>query len=273
MYEWHSGDKMICLFRSELDLENEREVAANYVTTVDYRSQVPANSVVIGRYSVLPYYRELERELAITGSRLVNTWREHSFIADALAWSGVGGVLRGMTPHSWPTWAGLPEGAYVVKGRTNSRKSKWNTHMFAPTLEDVPKVAQRLWDDALISEQGLVVREYIPLRQFDEGLNGLPITNEWRTFWLALDNANPRLLAKGFYWTTHPDAEVVAEFTAEALMLGEKAARRIAPFAKFFVLDLAETASGEWIVVEVNDGQMAGLTGVSADDLWKALSC
>lgn len=262
----------ICLFRAELDTDGERFIASKYLRTVNYRTQVPPNSMVIGRYSVLPYYREVEHELALSGSRLINTRSEHSFIADALSWAGSGGVLEGLTPPSWPNWLDLPEGAYVVKGRTNSRKNKWDTHMFAPTVADVPKVAQRLWNDTMINEQGLVVRKYIPLRQIGDGLNGLPITNEWRTFWIAPNNDKPHLLAHGFYWASHTETEVFARWTDEALALAEKAAHRIAPHAKFFVLDLAETAHGEWIVIEVNDGQMSGLSCICPDEFYRNLA-
>jgi len=43
---------------------------------------------------------------------------------------------------------------------------------------------------------------------------------------------------------------------------------RIADYANFFVLDMAETADGRWIVVEVNDGQMSGLSMCNPEELY-----
>lgn len=261
----------IVLFRQSMEVSGEREVCASYLETVDYRSQVPDNSLVVPRYSVLPFYRELEAELSLKGAKIVNTYNEHRFVADMLGWAGEQGVLHGLTPKTWTDWARLPEGSFVVKGRTNSRKHKWSTHMFAQTRADVPKVASRLLDDSLVSDQGLVVREYVPLRKLGEGLNDLPVTNEWRTFWLATGDA-PKLLAKGYYWeASHPETLRLASLTQQGLDLASKAAQLISPHVNFFVLDVAETAEGEWIVVEVNDGSMSGPCGCSLIELYSNL--
>lgn len=225
----------------------------------------------MGRYSVLPFYGELERELKLTGSKLINSHTEHCFIADVAAWACEGGALEGMTPRTWTEWLRLPEGQYVVNGRTNSRKGQWATHMFCPTLADVPVVAGRLLGDSLISEQGVVVREYIPLRELGEGLNGLPITNEWRTFWLTTKDG-PVMLARGFYWASHEEVADKAEWTTDAYVLARKAAIAVTDYATFFVLDMAQTKDGAWIVIEMNDGQMSGLSMVDPQELYSNLA-
>jgi hypothetical protein len=261
----------IILFRDDLDTENERAIASDYLPITSYRSRIPPDSLVIGRYSVLPFYRELERELADSGSRLINSHTEHEWIADVMAWGAPGGALDGLTPRSWSEWGRLPEGAYVVKGRTNSRKHQWNTRMFAPTKADIPEIASHLLDDALLIEQGIVVREYIPLRKLGEGLNGLPISNEWRTFWIRTDQG-VALLGRGFYWGSHAELLPLASYPMAAAELAREAAVRVVPHAAFFVLDVAETADGRWIVIEVNDGQMSGLSMVEADVLYDSLA-
>lgn len=251
----------IVLYRNIEEDTHERDICARRMPTTEFRSAIKPDSVVLGRYSVLPYYDELEKELASRGSRLVNSWRQHRFIADASEWGGPGGALEGLTPRTWRNdeWANLPEGSYVLKGRTNSRKTQWATHMFAATRADVPVVASRLYDDPFILQQGLVAREYIPLRKLDDGLNGLPITNEWRTFWLVV-NGIPIMLCHGYYWASHPECLDLASFPEAANVVAFEAAVRISERASFFVLDMAETQDGRWIVVEVNDGQMSGLS-------------
>lgn len=262
----------IILFREELGFEEELIQARNYFDVTSYRSIIPAESLVIGRYSVLPFYRELETELSLNKSSLINSYSEHSFMANVEAWAGEGCPLYGLTPKTWNNWSNLSEGSYVLKGRTNSRKQRWNTHMFAASLSDVPKVASRLWDDTLISDQGIVIREYIPLKKINEGLNGIPIANEHRTFWLTVEENGikvPKLLTSGFYWAgSHPELESESKLTLDGFKLAEQAAKILSEYITFFVLDVAETESGQWIVIEVNDGQMSGLSGCSAEELY-----
>lgn len=262
----------VVLFRQSLEQCGEFDVCRTYLDTVEYRSQVRENALVIPRYSALPFYKELEAELSLKDSVLINTFVQHSFVANMLGWAGAEGVLSDLTPRTWTDWARLPEGSFVVKGKTNSRKHRWNTHMFAPTREDVAKVAARLLDDSLVSEQGLVVRQYVPLRKLGEGLNSLPITNEWRTFWLS-SPCGPQLLAKGFYWeASHPELSDLAQLSVDGLDFAVKAAERLSTHVNFFVLDVAETQKGDWIVVEVNDGSMSGPCGCSLTDLYSNLN-
>jgi hypothetical protein len=55
--------------------------------------------------------------------------------------------------------------------------------------------------------------------------------------------------------------------------MAAEAARRVAASGpRFFVLDLAQTIAGSWIVVEVNDGQMSGLSGCDADTLYRNMA-
>jgi hypothetical protein len=265
----------VVLFRDNLAEQSEREACARHLPTFRSRVELPDRSLVVGRYSVLPYYRELEYDLMAKGCRLLNSHREHLYIADVMQWGGEHGDLAGMTPRSWDgSWAHLPEGAYVVKGKTNSRKHSWATHMFAPTKAHLGDVVRRLMDDTFIRDQGVVIREYVPLKEIGEpGIGGLPVTNEWRTFWLALDSQRPVCLAHGFYWSSHPEALSAASLPDNVLQgMAFDAAQKIAEHASFFVLDLAETVSGEWIVVEVNDGQMSGLSEIDPDVLYRNLA-
>lgn len=265
----------IVLFRKDLDTEGELAVCRKHFrpATVEYRSQVPPKSLVIPRYSALPFYGELERELALNGSRLINTHEQHQWIADCMQWAGPGGALEGLTPQTWDNWSRLPApGSYVLKGRTNSKKSRWSSHMFAASTGSVPMIAQRLLEDSLIREQGIVVRKYVPLKKLGEGLNEQPIVNEWRTFWLA-HNRRVSCLGHGFYWKgSHPELEAAAFFPPTAMVRAAGAAMRVADHATFFAIDVAETAEGNWIVIEVNDGSQSGLCGVDAEAFYSRLA-
>jgi len=248
----------VILIRASLDEEGELEIAREVFgedMVFEYRSQIPADSLVIGRYSVLPFYVELQKELKLTGSSLINSWSAHQYIAN-MYWLN---ALEGLTPETWlqGAWMYLPDDAsFVVKGLTNSRKFQWNTHMFAETKDDVKNVVRRLMDDTMIREQGLVVRRYVPLRKFDEQINGLPVTNEWRFFCL-----DKKIISSAFYWSNMADElDLPAEVPEAATKLVEEALEKIWEDVRFVVVDVAETEEGSWIVVELNDGQMSGLS-------------
>lgn len=264
---------MTILFRKELSTEDEFEIAKKYIpNTIQFRSQIKPNSLVIPRYSYLPFHKELDAEIKLLNSKPINSLEQHDFMADVMTWAT--GPLYGLTPTTWDNWGNLPKDkSFIVKGQTNSRKTLFSTHMFCKTYKDVPTVASRLMDDMLLSQQRLVVREYVPLKKLEDGINGLPITNEHRTFWIA-KNKKAHLLAKGFYWATHPELESSAILTEDGLKFAHGVANIIAKndYASFFILDIAEKEDGDWILIEVNDGTMSGLGLVNPEELYKNLS-
>lgn len=260
--------KPYILFRVDHDNEEEFEAAeeifGSHITR--FRSDIPSGAQVIPRYSCLPFYRDLEDELKHKGATMLNSLREHNYIAemqwyDDLAdltpktWFNVGHQNAPATTHGW-----------VVKGATNSRKFHWKTHMFAPTRADLQEVMTRLYDDPLISSQGLVVREYVPLKQMEEAINGLPVTNEWRCFYLG-----GTLISAGYYWSMADCADDMTDFPAEGLKLANEAASRLQEHAQGFVVDVAETEEENWIVVEINDFQMSGLSCIDPVQFYQTL--
>lgn len=251
----------------------ELEIASQYVEVFTSRMMIPKNSLVIPRYGLLPHYKEWVYDLEQISSKLINSYAQHLWIADLREWALEEGELFGLTPKTYTSrWDKLPEGSYVIKGCTNSMKQEWNTKMFAKRKEDVTKIISILSGDSIIKNQDIVVREYVPLKRLDEGLNDLPITNEWRTFWIVIGQ-KPIMLSKGFYWqASHPEAEAEAEWNGDAFLLAEEGAKRIAERVNFFSIDLAQKDNGEWIIIEVNDGGMSGLCGCDPHEFYKNLS-
>ena len=243
------------LFRTsrEEELEQEFRICSSYLPTVAYRTAINPGSIVVGRYSVLPNFQELEEELLLNESVLVNNYEQHKYIADFEYYDDV----KEFTPKTYFSWGDLPEGSYVVKGKTNSRKFLWNTHMFAKTKDDVPVVARRLLDDQFIEPQGLIVREYIPLKQFDIGINEMPVTNEWRFFFFGT-----MCLAHGYYWANFPEVldDRKAKCMGQMCNFAQDVANIISRKVNFFVLDVAEKKNGGYTLIEVNDGQCSGLS-------------
>lgn len=264
--------RKVILYRGQDFEANELDAArAVGFYCTNSRMDICAGDTVIGRFSVLPFYREQERDLNSVGAELVNTTAQHEYVADISQWYP---DLVGLTPKTYfqGEWGQLPDDkSFVVKGKTNSKKFLWNTHMFAEANYNVQDVVRRLLDDSLIGEQGLVVREYVPLMWFMIGMNGLPITYEYRFFVY-----NRRILSGGFYWSSHveeleragfriPPADEVPNWILDAAIarIGEKCA--------FYAIDVARGAHGGWTVVEINEGQMSGLSENNPVTLYKNL--
>lgn len=241
------------LFRGSIEHEDELRAARQYFPNLTLQRNILHNTLVIGRYSVLPFYRELELDLAINQCKLINSYDQHLWIANGAWIHSFHNTPKTYTDLNFHT---APEGAYVVKGTTNSRKLQWNKMMFAPSKRQAADVAGDLMADPMISEQGLLYREYVPLKKLGEGLNGLPFVNEWRGFFYK-----ENLIAIGKYW---PDVVDHPEYVLTEAMqkFAQETAKTAACFVNFFVLDIAETAQGEPILIEINDGQMSGLQDI-----------
>ena len=120
------------------------------------------------------YFKELEADLKAQGSRLINTYREHSYIANFDYYYDI----EDLTPKTWFRLEDVQEvGPYVVKGRTNSRKFQWDTQMYAEDLEGMEKIASFLWQDSLIGSQDIIIRKFVKLNVLETGINGLPFSN------------------------------------------------------------------------------------------------
>jgi hypothetical protein len=245
--------------------EEELKVAKDIFFTTNSRMDIVKGDLVIGRYSVLPFYAEQAQDLEKVGARLINSIKQHNYIADIGQWYS---DLKEITPRTWKTGDILPEeGSFVLKGETNSCKFLWDTHMFAKDRLSVGKVLSRLLDDSLIGRQTIYIREYVPLEQLTIGLHGLPITKEFRFFVYKRE-----IICGGFYWSSHiaylstvPDSkEVPVDFLKEIIS-------RIGDKAEFYAVDVAKKQNGSWVVIEINDGQMSGFSENNPKILYKEL--
>lgn len=253
--------KPVILFRADRWLEDELAVAAKHFPTYRYRAEIPRGSLVVCRFSALPFFNELCADLELLGSRPVNSLREHLYVASFDYYED----LQDVTFPSWRRVSDIPEharaGAFVVKGTTNSRKFEWHQKMFAPNFQAASRLAAELATDGLISQQGIIVRQYVPLETFEVGVTGTPFTNEWRIFYYR-----GRRLAHGYYWGNLDDWSKVdaaqPEFESAGLAFADAVAARIRDKIGFVVIDVAKTTQGHWQLVELNDGCQSGLNGV-----------
>jgi hypothetical protein len=258
----------VVLFRSSYDTEKEYEICSKYVKTVSSRSDCRGD-LIIGRYSCLPYYRELEYDLANTGCLMINTLWQHEWIANFEYYD----QLKEYTFETWNRYD-FPdckyEGPFVVKGKTNSKKHQWDKLMFAKTKREAIEIGIELSNDGLVGQQDIIYRKFVLLKNYGYGIHGLPFSEEWRFFFLG-----NKMLSYGYYWTCAEDVEK-RKVTQEGINFAQKIADMVwnteIHYANFFVLDIAEKKEGGWILVEINDGQQSGLSENNPEVLYSNLA-
>lgn len=245
------------IFYRDIDFKDELEHASKYFECIPIRSKIEKDDFIIGRYAVLPYYNNLQEDVDYIGAKLINTYKQHRFVADLWNWCYWFGDI---TPKTYNRLEDVPETSsygFVLKGETNSKKFLWDTHMYAADKQTAIKIYCDLQTDGLLQHQKIYIREYVPLETYFTSFHGLPITKEFRLF-----ICNGQVISKGFYWAGYvddieggePNPEEIPEKFIQDIIY------RVGKNINFFVVDIAKTQSGEWIVIELNDGQMSGLS-------------
>jgi len=222
-------------------------------------------------------YDAMHAALVARGTTLVNSpmqYRGCHYLPESYAW------IEGHTPRSvwFPVEDGLsverlkravlPFGsaALIVKDYVKSQKHYWKEACHIPSASDLPAVERvvrkflELQGDAL--NEGLVLREYLPLKVVGtHPKSGMPLTAEFRIFWL---DGEPILWHR--YWgdlTTFDVPLPWAELTPIAAGIQ----------SRFFTMDVALLADGGWTIVELGDGQVAGLPAADlASEFYRRLS-
>lgn len=255
----------IILFRRSQDVDpDEIEIAKQYFDVFEYRSVVPWDRLVIPRYSSLPYYNELEFDVEVNHGRLINSYSQHQWIANFEYYE----LLEEFTFKTWTDddiWRAPSDVPFVVKGKTNSRKFQWSKLMYAKDRREALNIGAELRQDGLIGPQGVIYREYVPLKTYEIGISGTPVTDEWRFFFLG-----DSLLAHGYYWS---NASTIPEkIDRNGIDLAQKVANLASRFVNFFVVDVAQTENGDWVLVELNCGTMSGLSEIKPQELYQNLA-
>ena len=140
----------------------------------------------------------------------------------------------------------------IVKDYVKSRKHYWEEACFIPDAsnqEQVARVVNRfleLQDEDL--NVGLVFREFVDLESLTtHSKSGMPLTKEFRVF---VFKHQPLVVSayweEGNYQGVMPNLsdfqDVMKQITSQ-----------------FFTMDIAKKTNDEWIIMELGDGQVAGL--------------
>ena len=140
----------------------------------------------------------------------------------------------------------------VLKDYVKSRKHEWNEACFIPSAsnrEAVERVVRKfieLQGDDL--NEGLVFREFIEFQPLTaHSKSQMPLTKEFRLFFLdggLLDSFE--YWDEGDYSQIRPPENIFADVAKQIK-------------SRFFTMDIAQRTDGEWMIVELGDGQVAGL--------------
>lgn len=263
------------LFRAGIPEQNEVEGAQlSGFRVVFQRTDLQEGDLVIPRYSALPFYQELEQDVKNLGAKLLNTYSQHRYVADLKNWyqdfQNIGYNGSPITPHTWFSLHEIPEnGPFVVKGETNSKKNMWSTCMFAENKKDAIDVASRLVTDSYLGDQEIYVRSFVPLAQFGLAIGGLPITEEYRFFVL-----NGKVMASGFYWSEHVDwLRDKHNFIPDPMRVPDgfigTVLATVGQRIPFYVFDVGRLSNNDWVLIELNDGQMSGLCEIDPSVLYQ----
>ena len=242
-----------------LTRDDDAEFAARRVRA----RQTPDLAIYRGWMLTPDQYRALYDALKARNLLLINTpdaYRHCHYLPESYA------QIEADTPRS--VWLPLPDcldfgrvhealqtfgdAPLIVKDYVKSRKHEWHQACFVPDASDqasvrrvVAKFVELQGDDL---NGGLVFRQYVELKNVGaHSQSGMPLSREFRLFFL-----NGRLLHRSNYWAQNDDGN--EELPLE---LFQDIASGVA--SRFFTMDVAQQTDGEWIVVELGDGQVAGL--------------
>ena len=242
------------------------ENALAYLPTFD----APVPGIWAGYIPAVERYSAIYEAAAAKGVRLVNTPPEYK---TAMEFDQFYPLLGELTPHSVVA-SSLEELADVqgiefpvfVKGAIKSNKDQGWAACVARDHAELATIGRSLLARERRSRGKIIVRRLVSFRAVATDRQSFPIGREYRVF-IHRDD----VLAYGFYWDEYRDSIALTQADDDAInALSIEAARRIG--TPFIAVDIGQLEDGSWIVIEVSDGQFAGLSHVTTLELWSKLA-
>jgi hypothetical protein len=140
----------------------------------------------------------------------------------------------------------------ILKDFVKSRKHEWHEACYIPSASDrstVQRVTERFIElQGNEINEGLVFREFVEFEPLTvHSRSGMPLIREFRLFFLKNE-----LLEATEYWEQGEYGDV-----RPPVGLFSDIAGKIA--SSFFTMDVARRKDGTWMIIELGDGQVAGL--------------
>jgi len=140
----------------------------------------------------------------------------------------------------------------IVKDYVKSRKHEWNEACFIPDAADTENALAVI--DCFTERQGtdlcggIVLRKYLSLEMIGaHDKSNMPIAKEIRVFCFR-----HKPFATISYWSGEDAMVTLPDTLIQACR---------ALNSNFYTIDMALTTEGQWIIIEVGDGQVSGLQG------------
>lgn len=254
-----SGLEMALFDFEALVFEGKPERAVRLIP----RQEQPVLAVYRGWMLGQAHYEQLYRALLGRGVRLINEPEAYRFCHHLPEWYA---TLAEHTPRSvWIRTEGpvsisllmdelavFGDRPVVLKDWVKSQKHYWNEACFIPRASDreaVQRVVSRFLQlQGTELTGGLVFREFVDLARVGlDTQSGLPLVCEYRLFYL-----DGECFFSDQYWSEGSYPPVPPPFAQF-----NQFAQRVK--SRFFTMDVAKTSDGRWIVIELGDGQVAGL--------------
>lgn len=231
----------------------------------------PAMIDVVARVGAPADYDQFYGECQQDGIRLINSPEEHRRASQLDAWYS---LLSDFTPKSIcfpgrPTLEQVKEQFdWPVFMKGTRQTSRHQRKLSIIHDNDEFRIAMESYaHDPILGWQDAACREFVPLRRLtddDADETKMPRSFEFRTFWWK-----GQLAGAGRYWWEGAAYDWTARERSAGLAIAAEAARRVN--VPFLVVDIAQTKTGRWIVIECNDGQESGYAGVSPFGLWQKI--
>ena len=212
-------------------------------------------------------YADIEAMFEEFGMKLLISEAEHLRCSTIEKWYP---VLKDKTPFTKiydeipPLDELLQEFSFPVFIKGNRQTNRHKKSQCIIESADQYEYLQKEWNnDSILSWQRVAVREYVPLHVIDKDSypDMVPISYEFRFFYYE-----GKCMAYGPYWYMGKQYALTDNELNEVLKLTDWAAQRLE--VRFPSIDVAKTALGEWIIIEVNDAQESGYVGANPLVLW-----
>lgn len=231
----------------------------------------PVPGLWAGYIPTVERYAAIYAAAAAKGVRLVNTPEEYQ---TAMEFDKFYSLLGDLTPESivlssiddlFSFESKLPFPVFV-KGAIKSNKDQGWAACVAKDSAQLVDIGRRLLARERRSRGKVIVRRLVKFRATAVDRQSFPIGREYRVF-----VCRGEVVAQGFYWDEHRDPFSLSDTDADAIRrLSIEASRRVG--VPFIAVDIGQLESGDWIVIEISDGQFAGLSHVTPLELWGKLS-
>lgn len=261
-------------FKQHSSFKEEQDIASKYFQIADCRTALNGHTSsipIIAKYSVANGYKEYCKDLKNLGLIPINSPIQSEWSSKISCWYH---DLYQFTPQTWFNPFENPiirnilkdhNGPFFVRYDTKSKRELWKTHAYAADFKSLIDMSQRLTEDYKFDNEIVAVREFKQFKTYSSkndniyrSFSGQPIIKEFRIHRLLKQE-----LCRHFYWEPFQEeienehgsihsCDVPTEWLKQVTDIADS-------YSNFYALDIAQLPSGEWMVIEINEGQQAGI--------------